>query len=259
MRKTVNRAITRLKGGNRDRLRDTIAVETPLTVFVNESEIVTLLCTPVDIDYLAVGFLFFEGIVKTADDVSKIRKDEKQGIIAVTLVGELPAEAEVFEHRALTSGCGRGTMFYAFQDEAGLKKNRSRGKYRGKRITELFGELQRRSELFAVTGAVHSASLAGEKGIDFIGEDIGRHNAVDKIIGKALMERADISDSVLLTSGRISSEILVKTSRAGVPVVASRAAPTSLAIRFAERLGITLVGFVRGGRMNVYTYPGRIT
>lgn len=258
MKKTVNRAIIRIKGDARDKVRDAIATEIPLTVFVNESEIVTLLCSPIDLDSLAVGFLFSEGIVKTADDVAGIRKDEQKGIIAVTLAGEIPAEAEIFEHRALTSGCGRGTMFYTFQDERGLKKCASRAKFGAKQIRELARELQRKSELFASTGAVHSAALSRGDGLDFIGEDIGRHNAVDKVIGKALMARVETAGCVLISSGRISSEILIKTARAGIPVLVSRAAPTNLAIRFAERLGITLVGFARGDRMNVYTYPGRI-
>lgn len=257
-RKTGHRKIIKIKGGGREEMRDILAAEAAVTVFANQQEIVTLLCTPTALEDLAVGYLFSEGIVKSADDIREVRHDAAGGVVNVELHGELPPEAEVFEHRALTTGCGRGTMFYALQDQSGLKKVLSKLRIPAAKITELMHGLQERSALFLSTGAVHSAALADAGGIIYAGEDVGRHNAVDKVIGRAVMERINLDDNILLTSGRISSEILSKTVRAGIPILVSRSAPTLLAVQYAQKLGITLVGFTRGSRMNIYTHPNRI-
>lgn len=258
IRKTGHRKIIRIKNGGRAEMRDVLAAEAALTVFVNQQEISTLLCTPTDFEHMAVGYLFSESIVKSADDIRAIAHDPVGGVVNVELHGDLPPEAEVFEHRALTTGCGRGTMFYTLQDQTGLKKVKSGMRIPASRITALMHSLQDRSEMFLATGAVHSAALADASGIVFIGEDVGRHNAVDKVIGRAVMQRMNLNDKTLLTSGRISSEILSKTVRAGIPILVSRSAPTLLAVQFAQRLNVTLAGFVRGNRMNIYTHQKRI-
>ena len=253
------RNIIRIKHGARETVRDALAIEAAVTLFVNQQEIVTLLCTPSRLEHLAAGYLFSEGIVKSADDIRTVAHDAAGGVVNVELIGNLPPEAEVFEHRALTTGCGRGTMFYALQDQAGLTRVRSDARVAAPRIAALMRNLQERSGLFLTTGAVHSAALAHAHCIVCTGEDVGRHNAVDKVIGRAVLERMDLHDKILLTSGRISSEILTKTVRAGIPILVSRSAPTLLAVRYAQRLGVTLAGFVRGNRMNVYTHAQRIT
>jgi FdhD protein len=257
-RKIGHHKIVRIKNGSREEMRDVLANEAAATVFVNRQEIVTLLCTPSDFGNLAVGYLFSEGIVKSADDVRAVAHDPAGGVVNVDLHGELPPEAEVFEHRALTTGCGRGTMFYALQDQTGLKKVQSKIRIPASKISELMHALQGQSEMFLSTGAVHSAALADANAIIYVGEDVGRHNAVDKVIGRAVIERMEMNNKILLTSGRISSEILSKTVRAGIPILVSRSAPTLLAVQFAQRLGVTLAGFVRGGRMNIYTHENRI-
>lgn len=251
--RTVRKTITRAKAGRVERVADTLVVEAPVTIFADGAEIVTLLCTPDDIEALTVGFLFGEGILRSASALKEIRLDRRGGVVNVSLEGGLPPEATAMEGRALTTGCGRGVMFYTIQDRDGLKRRRRRKKFPASAIPGLFKELHERSGLFAVTGASHAAALADEGGLRFMGEDVGRHNAVDKAIGRALLEKAAPEDMILISTGRISSEILAKSARAGIPVVASRSAPTSLAARFADKLGITLVGFARGDRMNVYT------
>ena len=258
-RRTGYRNIIRISHGVREQARDVLATEAAVTVFVNQQEIVTLLCTPSRLEHLAVGYLFSEGIIKSADDIRGVSLDAAGGVVNVELAGELPPEAEVFEHRALTTGCGRGTMFYALQDQAGLARIRSDARVAAPHIAALMRGLQERSELFMATGAVHSAALADAHHIVCTGEDVGRHNAVDKVIGRAVAEHLELRGRILLTSGRISSEILTKTVRAGIPILVSRSAPTLLAVRFAQRLGVTLAGFVRGARMNIYSHPQRIT
>ena len=119
-------------------------------------------------------------------------------------------------------------------------------------------ELQLRAELFRLTGGLHSAALCSAEKILYFCEDIGRHNAVDKLVGLCLKHEISLTDKVLVSSGRISSEILVKAAKLGIPILISRAAPTSLSIELAESLGITLIGFVRGRRCNIYTHQERV-
>jgi FdhD protein len=127
------------------------------------------------------------------------------------------------------------------------------------RVGELMHELARLSELHRRTGGVHSAALADEGGIRLFREDIGRHNAVDKVIGARLAEGGDFRRCLLLSSGRVSSEVLAKAARCGAPVLVSRTAPTDRSVSEARRLNLTLVGFARGERMNLYSAPERIT
>jgi len=119
-------------------------------------------------------------------------------------------------------------------------------------------QAQRRSGLFKTTGGVHSSALCTGNEIMFFREDIGRHNTVDKLIGRCFLDGIDTSDKILLTTGRISSEILVKAAKMGVPLIASRSAPTDLALRYAAELGVTVAAFVRNQRMNIYTHPERV-
>ncbi len=114
------------------------------------------------------------------------------------------------------------------------------------------------SALYQETGGVHSAALSDGKDILLFSEDIGRHNAVDKLIGKAFLRSISLEDRVLLTSGRVTSEIVTKAARSRFPILVSRAAPSCMAISIAEDAGITLIGFARGDRMNIYTWPNRI-
>ncbi|HKZ56668.1 MAG TPA: formate dehydrogenase accessory sulfurtransferase FdhD, partial [Thermodesulfovibrionales bacterium] len=138
-----------------------------------------------------------------------------------------------------------GVIKDAFSIDAGILKT-------------LFKEFQQRSEIFRLTGGVHSAALSDGEKILVFAEDIGRHNAIDKIIGYSILEKIPFAGKLILVSGRLSSEIVSKCSRWGIPIVASRAAPTNLAIEIAETSGITLIGFVRGERINIYTNPQRI-
>jgi FdhD protein len=125
-------------------------------------------------------------------------------------------------------------------------------------IRRLLSTFRNISALYLETGGVHSAALSDGKDILFFSEDIGRHNAVDKLIGKAFLQSVPIEDKVLLTSGRVTSEIMTKAARNRFPVLISRAAPSCMAISYAEDMGITLIGFARGERMNIYSWPNRI-
>jgi len=238
-------------------IEDAVARESLATIFLNGQELVTLLCSPQQLDYLAVGFLFSEGLLKSRDEIKKVKVDEPKGAVRVETKGEISADSRFFAKRLITSGCGGGATFYSVADAA-MPEVTSRQKISSADILNLVRAFQHGSPLFRETGGVHSAALCDRSKILVFSEDIGRHNAVDKVFGRCLLEDIPTADRLLLTSGRVSSEVLYKVARREVPIIISVSAPTSLGVKMAEKLGITLVGHVRGKRMNVYTHSWRI-
>jgi FdhD protein len=235
---------------------DTIARETQLTIMVNEEELVTLLCSPNDMKYLAIGFLVSEGVLSDVTTLQNVTVEEERGIAWIRAY--INKSQKPFR-RFISSGCGRGTSFYSSGDVDELPPVVSRLTLPYNHIMKLVSNFQRQSDLFKVTGSVHSAALASGDTIVLFKEDIGRHNAVDKIFGQCLLEGRDLADYILVTSGRLSSEIVLKAIRRGLPLVISRSAPTNLAVKLADRLGLSIVGFVRNQRMNIYCHSERIT
>ncbi len=238
---------------------DTVVVEFPLTIILNNEELATTLCSPAKMEYLTIGFLASEGLIKTKDDIKKVQLNEKRGSVKIETTVSPALETDMVFKRFITSGCGKGTALYSYADALNQAKVESDLKVTASQIFSLMNIFQDRSEVFKETGGVHSAALANKQDIILFSEDIGRHNAVDKIFGECLMEDIPTQDRIILTSGRISSEILFKIAKREVPVIASRSAPTDLAIRSATDLGITLIGFARGKRMNIYTNEQRIS
>jgi FdhD protein len=176
---------------------------------------------------------------------------ETEGVTAIA--------GEVIFKRFITSGCGKGTAFYSVADAVNQNKVESQTAVSAHQVLSLMKEFQQRSEVFKDTGGVHSAALSDGENIITFSEDIGRHNAIDKIFGECLWEEIPTRDRIILTSGRVSSEVLFKTAKRSIPIIISKSAPTDMAIRAALNLGITLVGFVRGKRMNVYANSWRIS
>lgn len=249
--------VRRIKEGSAEDTEDPVTSESPLTIYYNDEELVTLLCTWANIDELAVGFLRSEGFIRTREDVEYIRIDADSGTVAVRARPEAHVARHTFLKRYITTGCGKGTSFYHLAD-AVSKPVDSRFIVTSTQILELMGQAQRMSELFKITGGVHSSALCSPEKILFFREDIGRHNTVDKIIGRCLLDNIETGDKILLTTGRISSEILVKTAKLGIPLIASRSAPTDLAVKYAADLGVTITAFVRNKRMNIYTNQHRV-
>ena len=178
--------------------------------------------------------------------------------VSVTLA-HLPDDIDaIFHKKTITSGCGRGITFTDTASLKNLPPNKTLITVSPEEIQNLLKEFRSISELFMQTGGVHSAALADRQKIHLFAEDIGRHNAVDKLIGKAFLEGIPVEDKILLSSGRISGEIMTKVIRNRLPIMISRTAPTCMAITYAEDHGITLIGFARGNRMNIYTHPQRV-
>ena len=250
--------IFRLTEEGKSRADDVVVTEFPLTIVLNNQELVTLLCSPKNLDYLAVGFLSFEGLLKSKEDIKKITVDERRGVVRVETEAENKEAGELVFKRLITSGCGRGTSFYSAADVGEGMKVESQTKISAVEVFELVSEFQHRSQIFKSTGGVHSAALCDTKSILIFSEDIGRHNAIDKIFGECILKDIPTGDRILVTSGRVSSEILLKAAKRNIPLLISKSAPTDMGVKLANDLGVTLIGFVRGKRMNVYANDWRI-
>lgn len=250
--------ILRFTEDEKGRADDIVVREFPLTIILNNEELVTLLCTPAHLDYLAIGFLSSEGLVKSKDEINKIMVDEQRGVVRVETDEETKQAGELVFKRLITSGCGRGASFYSAADVIGWKKVESKTGISAIEVFELVREFQHRSQIFKTTGGVHSAALCDSKNILVFSEDIGRHNAIDKIFGECILKGIPTDGRVIITSGRVSSEILLKVAKKNIPLLISKSAPTDMGVKLAGDLGITLIGFVRGKRMNVYANDWRV-
>lgn len=234
-----------------------VAREFFATIFFNDREVATLLCSPVGLDYLAAGFLFSEGLIKSRDDIKQIEVDDKLGVIRVKAKSGALSDARYKSPRLITSGCGGGASFYSVHD-AGLPRVDSRLEVSAGDIFSLVKAFQHYSPTYLATHGTHSAALCDAGGIMVFSEDVGRHNAIDRLFGRCLMEGIPTADRLVLTSGRVSFEILQKVTKRDVPIIVSISVPMSLGIKMADKLGITLIGSVRGQSMYVYSHPQRV-
>lgn len=243
--------ILKVKNNIAVRKKDVVAREVILTIILNGEKIATLLATPTDMKYLAVGFLTSEGLINNKEDILEIEESQE----GVKIKTRIKKEIDFSASKIITSGCGSsGGQTLNIESRTafciqGLTPTL---------IANLMREFQHSSQLFKSTGGVHSVALCDGNKIISFKEDIGRHNALDKIIGECILSNISVADKFILTSGRLTSEIIVKAAKAGIPVVISRACPTDLAVELAKKVGITLIGFSRGDKMNIYSHPERI-
>jgi len=246
-----NKSIIKITESHNNTVEDAVAEEKKLRISVNGKEVISLYCSPIMVRELVAGFFMTEGIIKgswCADRMS-IQYDEDIHV-------DIPAEGEVsLEGSARTSGCVGGITFDQASDDGEIAEGITIEK---EKLRELFHDFQARSDLYNMTGCIHSAAVSDGRHLLVVAEDIGRHNAVDKVIGYCFLEEIPLNDKIILVSGRLSSEMASKCSRWGIPIVVSRAAPTALAIDIAEKRGVTMVGFMRGKRLNIYTRQERI-
>ena len=256
--RTEDLRVVRVSEKERKVKQDVVIRESPLTIFLNNQELVTLLCTPESLKNLAAGLLYSEGILQDKEEIEKIVLDEEKGIIRIETKGEKDFVKKLMFKRLITSGCGKGAAFYNVADATSCKEVESELKISLQEALNLVNEMQHRSQLYKATGGVHSAALCDNRDILMFSEDIGRHNAIDKIFGECLLEGIETENRIMITSGRVSSEILLKIVKRNVPIIISRSAPTNLAVGLANKLGITLIGFARGKRINIYTNDWRV-
>jgi FdhD protein len=259
LEQTENFKSLRIVDDERIETEETVVRESALTIIFNGKELVTLLCSPSDLKELAVGFLLSEGLIASKADIKRISLDARIGIARVnTESGEEPSPDMMFK-RMITSGCCRGSIYYTAADAQNIRPIESKMTLSAKHISGMMNEFQHRSEVYLATGGVHSAALCDGNGILLFAEDIGRHNAIDKIFGHCLLNGINADEYAIMTSGRVSSEILFKVLKRNIPIILSKSAPTASGVKLANDAGITLVGFIRGNRMNVYTNAWRVT
>ncbi len=232
--------------------RETTAApcEMPLTIFINGQETVTILCTPTKLTHLVLGFLYSEGIITNLREVASIRICQDESMADVRLT---KTEYPLPPRRTLTSGCGSSVSFKTQQQRVD-----SDLVVTPKEVLSLMKQLYQQQDLFQQCGGIHCSALCDRRQILVIAEDIGRHNTLDKIMGECLMRKLPTQDCILVTTGRISSEMLLKAARMQTPVVVSRSSPTELAISLGNDLGITVIGYARGNRLSVFSGEERL-
>jgi FdhD protein len=241
------RTILQLRAGRVEEARREVVREQPLIISVNGERFLTLLCSPFQLDALVVGYLWMEKIIASPAEIVRLEISEVDGTAAVRLVHPVTLPTE----RILTSGCGGGITFRI--------DHRLFPRLRSSLRVEPGVVMARMKDLFAAavhyqsSRGIHGAALTDGERLVTIAEDVGRHNAVDKVKGEALLKGIPTEDLILLSTGRISSEMLLKAARMGVPLVASRTSPTEMAVSLAEQLNITVCGYVRPGAIDLYT------
>jgi len=244
--------ILRIKNSKYLDSEDFIATERKLRILINGIERLKLYCSPIMVRELVVGFIMTEGIIKGKWCIERINIQYNNNDIIVNI----PVEGEVvIDTGVITSGCIGGITFEKVNNDLQLQDSFT---IDIEKLFKLFNDFQRKSELYRLTGCLHSAALSDGESIIVFAEDIGRHNAIDKVIGYSLLEGITFEDKIMFVSGRLSSEIALKCSKWAIPIVISRTAPTTKAIDIAYKRGITLIGFMRGQRFNLYTHPHRI-
>lgn len=225
---------------------ETVIGEFPLALVLNGEYSNTFLCTPENLDQLVAGFLMTKGVIKSKSDIKSIEIDFENRVASATI-----AKKEELD---------KGKRYYLndldYVDLNPIEKTEIT--IRVSDIYEVMKENLTSSELFKNTGGVHSVAIYDNERLITIREDVARHNAMDKSIGYCILNDIDLKDKIIFVSGRISCEMILKAAKAGIPIVISKSAPTNLSREIATKLNITLAGFVRGERMNIYTNPQRI-
>ncbi len=226
--------------------------EAPLTIYVNGRELATMLCSPREQDLLALGFLKNEGFIDGMGEIDHIHVSQQACCADVWLRHSLARP----ERRFLTSGCGGGVTFT--DPSIDIPPLQDGPVIEPERLFALFPKLHFPDSLHARARGVHAAALSDGEKILALVEDVGRHNTIDKLTGLCLQQGIETRGRILLTTGRISSEMMVKGARMACPIIVSRNSPTSLSVRMARAWNITLVGYVRQRSMRVYAHPQRL-
>jgi FdhD protein len=240
----------RINGDGSEEILHEVVEEIPYALFVNGRHMMTAMTSPHGIEDFVTGLLFTEQVIKRADEIESIKVDKNRISVITTNLFKV-----IGPKKTILSGCG-GSASYI--DPEKLPKIHSDLSISTAFITEMI-KTALTTELHKVTGGIHVVALVGAQNIITLSEDIGRHNALDKVIGHALKNGIDLSHTFIIVSGRISSEMVRKCLTANIPIIVSRGATTTLAVEIAEKNGLSIVGFVRGVTMNIYTHPDRIT
>jgi len=234
-------------------IQGAVTEEILLCIHVNGRELVTFMCTPHNPDELALGFLRSEGIISNMEDVRLLSVSDRGTCVDVWLNY---SNVELPNRQIITSGCGGGVTF----DDLSLRLEplNNSGTIASNQVFERMHDLYQNAYLYRAAQGIHTSALSDGERLLVVAEDIGRHNTIDRLLGKAMKQALDTRGLVLITTGRVSSEMLVKAAKMGIPIVVSRTSSTSLSVSLAKIWNITLVGYVRHNSLRVYTAPHRI-
>ena len=249
--------VMRFKDGKPESVRQPIATEVPCTLQVNGDELGTMLCTPSDLKEFAVGYLFTSGLIQSVEEVLDFYCDERTWRLDITTAHRI--DPALLGKRIYTSGCGKGVMYDNMVNLAARHPVESTFSIAPGKLVDCMRWLLGCSQLHRDTHGVHTVAISLNGDIpETYFDDIGRHNAVDKAVGHCLLQGTSLERAILMGTGRISSEILQKIKRAGIPLLLARGAPTHQTVLQARDMGITVVGFARGGNFTVYTHAERV-
>src|SRR5438094_1914878 len=240
------RTYVTVRGGRVSEVAADVVREQPLTIHVNGEKFLTLLCSPMMLEALVVGYLWMEKVIGDVEEIARVEVSPVDGRADVTLTHPVTLPTE----RILTSGCGGGITFRI--DHRLFPRLHSTLRVAPETLALRMRELFAAAIHYRASRGIHGAALSDGERLLVVAEDVGRHNAVDKVKGEALMRGIPTEDRVLLSTGRVSSEMLLKAARMGVPLVASRTSPTEMAVALAEQLNVTVCGYVRGDSLNLY-------
>ncbi|MFW9819596.1 MAG: formate dehydrogenase accessory sulfurtransferase FdhD [Candidatus Thorarchaeota archaeon] len=262
--------ISRIHKGKKEEIEDIILYETPIDIYVNSKPFVNIICLGKDLKELSIGFLFSIGIINSMEDIKIIKISELENSIFVELDDEIDFNIESLDinpvSRVIDTTCGIPSPWRNIIKET-LEKSNTKDKIKSKdsikikasTIFTAIKQMQIATPLYRETGGCHGAAIFDIKGnLLCVKEDIGRHNAIDKVIGEMLLKHYKFEDVFLTSTGRLTGDSVLKAIRAKIPIVASLSAAVESGIRLAFGYGITLIGFARGSRMNIYSHPNRI-
>ncbi|ARJ50436.1 formate dehydrogenase accessory sulfurtransferase FdhD [Staphylococcus lutrae] len=254
----TNQPIVRYENGTLFNTTDDFVIETPLTIMVNREEFATVICSPNQLEELVLGFLASEGVILKRDELQSIEIDTYRGFAHVETTAPLHDRIQLSTKRLVASCCGKSRAFYFQNDVTIAKTSMSHLQLSPPQILRMMSRLQAQSHTFQATGGLHNAAISDGHDFYIHRQDIGRHNALDKLFGYCIQHRIGVRDKALIFSGRISSEILIKAAKIGVGIIISKSAPTTLAVQLANDLNITAIGFVRNDYFNIYSHAHRV-
>jgi FdhD protein len=245
--------IIRVTQGKQELAKRQVVEEYPLRLRVNGRDLATLVCSPHQLNFLLAGFFRLQGFINSLEDILSMGVCDEYGLAEIRIRAELPERLQP----TLTSGCGTGVAYNLPQNLLDLSQQRLRS-YQGADLFKLMDDLQGLTEQYRSHGGIHSAAIGDDDGLLLHAEDIGRHNTLDRLVGEALFKGIELKDKMLVTSGRISTEMVAKAARIGVGLIASRTSPTDKAIELCEQAGISLIGYLRGNNMEIYSHPEQL-
>ncbi|MDL2310637.1 formate dehydrogenase accessory sulfurtransferase FdhD [Peptostreptococcaceae bacterium OttesenSCG-928-C18] len=257
--KYLNYEVKTYKNGELNNREEFIVEEKAYAIFINDEEFSSIVCSPFDLEEMAVGFLWSEGILRDRNRLKDIFVLESENKILVDIENFNKESETKYFMKSFNSCCGRArTSFYYANDAVLCKKNESDKYIYANEVPKQIELLEEKTELFNKTGGVHCAALIDDNKVICFMEDIGRHNTLDKISGYCFLNDISMKDKTIAFTGRLSSEIVLKVCKMQVPIIISRSAPTNLGIEIAKDMGIALCGFTRNNRYHIYSNDFRI-